>query len=144
MSEQARNERLKLAMLVIGALFTIGFYPMAQVWPNGWAWHPEQSPYLTMLLGVYMTLGACLMAGSRNPAANASLINFTIWSSMVHGCILAVQSAVFQDNLGHFYGEVPALFCIAAILLYLRPASIEDNANANAKATAKASRATSN
>jgi len=45
-----------------------------------------------MIVGVYATLGVFLILASRDPAANRSLIQFTIVSSLVHAAIMAVQS----------------------------------------------------
>jgi len=45
-----------------------------------------------MILGLYATLGVFLLLPARNPLAHRSLIWFTVWSSIVHGGILAVRS----------------------------------------------------
>ena len=85
---------LKLALAVFGAIFLL-VYPLAVVWPSGWAWHagaPYDSQYFMMIVGVYATLGVFLLIASRNPQAHRSLIWFTVWSSVVHGGIMAVQS----------------------------------------------------
>jgi len=56
-----------------------------------------------------------LINAARDPAANLSLIWFTVWSSVVHAAIMAVQS--FGDgHLGHLWGDVPALLLIAVVL----------------------------
>src|SRR5690554_620820 len=55
-----------------------------RLWPTGWAWHEGQSEYLTMIIGIYATLGIFLLIASRDPFAHLSLIWFTIWSSLVH------------------------------------------------------------
>ena len=46
-----------------------------------------------MILGVYATLGVFLIVASRDPLAHRSLIWFAVWSSVVHGLIMAVQSS---------------------------------------------------
>src|SRR5262245_11675868 len=77
---------LQTALAVFGATFLL-IYPLAIVWPSGWAWHtgaPYESQYLMMLVGVYATLGVFLLNASRNPQAHRSLIWFTVWSSVVH------------------------------------------------------------
>jgi len=43
-------------------------------------------------------------------AGGLSLIRFTVWSSVVHGAIMAVQAATDHGQMGHLMGEVPALF----------------------------------
>ena len=46
---------------------------------------------------------------SRNPFAHASLIWFTVWSSFVHGAIMAAQSLSKPQHMGHLWGDVLAL-----------------------------------
>jgi hypothetical protein len=87
-----------------------------------WAWHTGgHSDYLQMILGIYATLGVFLVVGSRNPLANLSLIWFTVWSSIVHGAIMAAQSVANPEHLGHLLGDVTALFLVAVILAILTP-----------------------
>lgn len=113
---------LRVALIVVGLIFLLGVYPLTILWPAGWAWHHEgQSPYLQMILGVYATLGVFLLIASRDPLANRSLIWFTVWSSVVHGGIMCVQSLVYPEHHGHLVGDVPALFIVAAVLAFLMP-----------------------
>ena len=111
---------LRVALAVFGALMLM-LYPLAVVWPSGWAWHhgaPHESQYFMMIVGVYATLGVFLLNAARNPQANLSLIWFTVWSSVVHAVIMAVQS--FGDgHIGHLWGDVPALLIIAIVLAVL-------------------------
>lgn len=110
---------LKIALFVIGLIFIFGIYPLTIIWPAGWAWHTGQSEYLQMILGIYATLGVFLIIASRNPLAHRSLIWFTIWSSIVHGGIMGLQSLIYPDHIGHLWGDVLALFVIAIVLGYL-------------------------
>jgi len=121
-----RNDlaRLQLALRVFGVLLVVGLWPLTVLWPAGWAWHagePMQSHYLQMILGIYATLGVFLYRAARDPLAHRSLIWFTVWSSIVHGAIMALQAVVHPGNLGHLLGDVPALFVIAAVLGWLTP-----------------------
>ena len=108
---------LQMALAVFGATFLL-IYPLAIVWPSGWAWHagaPYESQYFMMIVGVYATLGVFLLNASRNPQAHRSLIWFTVWSSVVHGGVMAVQSMPAMHH-GHLLGDVPALFLVAIVL----------------------------
>ena len=67
-----------------------------------------------MICGVYAVLGAYLIAAARNPSENRSLISFTIWSSVVHAGIMAVQATCDGHEMGHLVGDVPALLLVAA------------------------------
>ena len=115
---------LQFALALFGAMALL-LYPLAVVWPSGWAWHsgaPYESQYFMMIVGVYATLGVFLINAARNPQANLSLIWFTVWSSVAHAVIMAVQS--FGDHhMGHLAGDVPALLLIAVVLSALVIAS---------------------
>jgi hypothetical protein len=112
---------LRIALALVGVIFIVGIYPLTIIWPSGWSWHPGQSDYLQMILGIYVTLGVFLLVASRNPLAHLSLIWFTVWSSVVHGGIMAAQSLANSENMGHLWGDVLALFVVAAVLALLTP-----------------------
>ena len=112
---------LQIALAVFGALCLL-LYPLAVVWPSGWAWHsgaPQASDYFMMIAGLYATLGIFLLNAARNPQANLSLIWFTVSSSVVHAAIMAVQSFGGAHQMGHLLGDVPALLLVAVVLSVL-------------------------
>jgi hypothetical protein len=74
-----------------------------------------------MIMGLYATLGVFLILASRSPHEHRSLIWFTVWSSIVHGAIMALQSLNDAAERGHLLGDVPALFLVAIILGLLMP-----------------------
>ena len=120
-----RSTLLKYALIIFGAVFCL-VYPLAALWPSGWAWHagaPYESDYFMMIVGVYATLGVFLILASRDPASNRSLIMFTIWSSLVHAAIMAVQSFQMPEHMAHLYGDVPALVLVAIVLYVLLPSA---------------------
>jgi hypothetical protein len=125
MTEAARIKYLRVALVVVGLIFTFGIYPLTVVWPAGWSWHMGQSDYLQMILGIYATLGLFLIVASRNPLAYLSLIWFTVWSSVVHGAIMAVQAFENPMHQGHLLGDVPALIGVAIVLALLTPRGAE-------------------
>ena len=90
-------------------------------WPSGWRWQPNQPEYEQMILGVYATLGVFLLLAARNPLNNLSLIWFTVWSSLVHAGIMAIQAMKMPSEHGHMYGDVPALVVVAILLAALTP-----------------------
>lgn len=97
-------------------------YPLSVVWPSGWAWHhgaPYESDYFMMIVGFYVVLGAFLCNAARRPEANISLIWFAVWSSAVHAAIMAVQSVKSSHQMGHLWGDVPALLLVAVVLSVL-------------------------
>lgn len=112
---------LEAALLSFGIIFCL-VYPLSIIWPSGWAWHegpPYASHYFVMIVGIYATLGIFLIRAARDPAAHRSLIEFTIWSSVVHALIMAVQSYDPGMHMGHMLGDVPALLLVALVLGYL-------------------------
>ena len=122
MSTNDRLKFLRIALVLVGLVFLLGVYPLTIVWPAGWAWHHTgQSMYLQMILGIYATLGVFLLIASRDPLANRSLIWFTVWSSAVHGAIMAAQAIVYPEHRGHLLGDVPALLIVALVLAVLMP-----------------------
>lgn len=108
---------LQLALVIFGAVMML-VYPLAMVWPSGWAWHagaPHHSDYFMMIVGVYATLGVFLINAARRPEGHLSLIWFAVGSSLVHAGIMAVQSFT-AHQMGHLWGDVLALLLVAAVL----------------------------
>jgi FtsH-binding integral membrane protein len=119
MDDVTREKFLKVALVVFGAIF-FAVYPLSIIWPSGWQWHGGHGQYyFQMICGIYAVLGAFLIAAARDPAENRSLISFTIWSSIVHACIMALQAVYDGHERGHLVGDVPALLLVAAVLWYL-------------------------
>jgi hypothetical protein len=114
----ANQRLLSWALIAFGAIFCL-VYPLALVWPSGWAWHeggPATNDYFLMIVGIYATLGVFLIRAARDPAANASLIWFTVWSSIVHAGVMAYEAMRTPMQGGHLYGDVPALLLVAVVL----------------------------
>ena len=121
MNEADRENYLKLALRVFGVIFML-VYPLGMVWPSGWQWHGGEGVYyFQMIVGVYATLGIFLILAAKDPANNRSLISFTIWSSVVHAVIMAVQALGDEAERGHLVGDVPALLLVAIVLWALSP-----------------------
>jgi len=121
MNSENREKYLRISLLVFGAIFLFAVYPLTVLWPAGWAWHHGRSEYLEMIIAIYATLGVFLLLAARNPERHISLISFTIWSSIVHGGVMAVQAMSNPMHAGHLIGDVPALFIVAAVLAGLCP-----------------------
>jgi hypothetical protein len=118
----SRVRFLRIALILVGLMFVFGVYPLMMAWwPSGWRWEPNQPEYEQMILGVYATLGVFLLLAARNPLNNLTLIWFTVWSSLVHGGIMAVQAMNMPSERGHWYGDIPALLIVAALLAVLTP-----------------------
>ncbi len=125
MIPENKEKFLKVELVAFGIIFFL-IYPLGYIWPSGWVWHGGEGVYyLQMIVGIYAVLGAFLIAASRNPGANRSLISFTVWSSVVHAAIMRMQAMGDQHQHGHLVGDVPALLLVAAVLWYLSPSNTE-------------------
>ena len=120
MSAVQRLKLLRAALIVVG-LVCLAVYPLMRLWPSGWTWHDGHSDYPLMIAGIYATLGVFLIGAARDPLAHLSLIWFAVWSSVVHGGIMAVQALTQAGQTGHLLGDVPALLAAAAVLAALTP-----------------------
>ena len=130
MSDATRLVLLRIALIVIGLTFIFGIYTLGIVWPSGWTWGHGHSHYLLMIIGVYATLGLFLRIASRDPYAHKSIIWFTVWSSVVHGAIMAVQAFNDGAESGHLIADVPALFLVAIVLAVLMSRTAQPSARA--------------
>jgi hypothetical protein len=122
MDDNVRLRYLRIALIVIGLLAAVGLYPLMRLWPSGWAWHSgAYSDYALMIVAIYATLGVFLIRAARDPLANSSLIWFTVWSSLAHAVVMAIQSFAHPQHRGHLWGDVPFLLVVAAVLAWLMP-----------------------
>ena len=110
---------LRAALLVLGVTFIFGVYPLTVLWPSGWVWTPAQSEYLQMIIAIYATLGVFLLRAAREPLANLSLIWFTVWSSVVHALVMAVQAFRDPTERGHLPGDVLVLLLVGIGLAFI-------------------------
>ncbi len=121
MASETNTRPLSVALIVFGLIFVFGIYPLTILWPSGWSWGPGGEQYLQMIIGIYAVLGIFLLMAARNPLANLSLIWFTVWSSLVHGGIMACQAFTDSMRHGHMMGDVAALLLVAIVLAVLTP-----------------------
>ena len=122
LNQEAKLKNLKITLYIFGGVFIVGVpLMMTVVWPSGWGWTPPQPEYEQMIMGMYMTLGVFLVRAAKDPIADASLIWFTIWSSIVHASIMLVQALRDETEKANLIGDIPALFLVAFVLWYLMP-----------------------
>jgi hypothetical protein len=125
MNSTEKEKILKLALRLFGVIFLF-VYPLGFIWPSGWVWHGGMGGYyLQMIAGIYAVLGIFLILAATNPSAHRSLISFTVWSSLVHAAIMAIQAVGDPHEHGHLVGDVPALVLVAAVLWYFSPSKGE-------------------
>jgi hypothetical protein len=106
---------LPRALRAIAVIFIVGPALFMAIWPSGWRWEPHNESYEHMIVVLYAVLGICLWKAADNPAANRSLISFTIWSSVAHAAAMFIH--VFEaDEPMHLVADIPALILIAGVL----------------------------
>ena len=122
MTQESKSAYLKVALVAVGISFIVGI-PALMMWifPSGFGWTPHQPEYEQMIMGMYVTLGVFLVRAAKDPIADASLIWFTIWSSIVHAGIMLAQAIVDETEKANLIGDIPALFLVALVLWYLMP-----------------------
>lgn len=118
-SQSPTVRALRVFLIVLGVTFIFGLYPLTQLWPTGWAWTPAQPEYLQMILVIYATLGIFLLRAAREPWRHLSLIWFTVWSSVAHAVVMAVQALRDPTERGHLPGDVLVLLLVAVVLAML-------------------------
>lgn len=121
MDLQTRLKYLRFSLIIFGLLMIFGIYPLMMLWPSGWRWMPYQQNYEQMIVFIYLTLGIFLIRAAKDPLKNLSLIWFTVWSSIVHGSVMLMQSLMYAKEHAHLYGDVAALFFMAIVLAILTP-----------------------
>jgi hypothetical protein len=108
-----RERALKVALALVGLLFSALVYPLAMF--------VRQEPALSMMFSVYVTLGIFLLLAVRNPSASRSLIAFTAWSSFAHAAVMGAQAFRNLISRGELAG-VAILVVIGVALIALAPA----------------------
>jgi hypothetical protein len=124
MSFDTRLKYLRVALNFFGFFFLAALGPlMLGLWPSGWTWGVDQghSHYTLMIIAMYAVLGWFLLLAARKPQAYSAIIWYTVWSSVLHGIIMAVQAYIDPAERRHFLGDIPGLFIVAIVLGYLMP-----------------------
>jgi hypothetical protein len=112
-----REQARRVALVVVGLLFTAAIYPAIEI-----LWYRDQPKYETAMgLSLYVTLGIMLLTAVRKPSAHRSLIAFAAWSSFAHASVMTTM--VIRDSRSR--GEWPpvvVLIVIGVALSALAPA----------------------
>ena len=58
---------------------------------------------------------------ARDPERHAILLDFTILSSVLHGAVMTYDSFAQEHEMTHLVGDVPILFALAGLMLWLHP-----------------------
>jgi len=143
MNEEAKIRALKLFLRVYGVLSFVVFIPL-------FVGFMVQSPLLAeggafnwliwndvvcggamchvppMLFTIYIVWGGYFFVAARDPRANVSFLNFTMWANLFHSSLMAVQAAMMMDHYwSKWLTDIPFLFILSAGIYFLRPAAME-------------------
>ena len=123
MNRETQRLLLRATLLATAAFLVLGLPFMFDLWPGGFRWsHPGMHPaYERMIIAIYFSLGICLVAAANDPERHVLLINFTILSSILHGAVMTYDSFAQEHEMTHLVGDVPILYALAAILIWLHP-----------------------
>lgn len=123
MTADKRMTLLKIVLLITAGFLIIGLPFMFDLWPGGFRWaHPgEHRAYERMIIAIYFALGLCLIPAARDPERHVLLIDFTILSSLLHGAVMTYDAFAQEHEMTHLVGDVPLLFVLAAVLIWLHP-----------------------
>ncbi len=118
-------------MMRIVGWVTLVILPAALVaFPAGFLWgthpqspyHPPLSPYLFMLIAMYVAWAIMMIVGARDPLGYRRIVDYGILANLLHGLVMFVQSFVYVHEIQHLWGDVPALFVICGVLWFWHPA----------------------
>jgi hypothetical protein len=123
MSIETKRTLLRVVLLATAAFLVFVLPFMFDLWPAGFRWaHPAEHPaYERMIIAIYFALGVCLVAAALDPERHVILIDFTILSSLLHGAVMTYDSFAQPHEMTHLVGDVPVLFVLAGVLIWLHP-----------------------
>ena len=116
-----RERLLPLVLKALAVIFIFGVWPLMKLWPSGWQWEPHNDHYAQMICAIYATLGVFLFRAAKDPGQHRSLLQFTLWSSLAHGGVMAAQALSDGHERMHLVADIPALLLVAGLLAVLMP-----------------------
>ncbi len=124
----------KVLMLLFGWGMFVGLPALFFIFPQGFQWgsHPEShydplSPYAFMLGTMYIALAIVLIRSAKAPEKHTAIIDYTIYSSVLHGALMLGQSFFVPHELMHLIGDVPMLFLMAWCFWYWHPNKVSQS-----------------
>jgi hypothetical protein len=114
---------LQGVLFATAGFLVLGLPFMFDLWPAGFRWaHPAEHPaYERMIVAIYVALGLCLIPTALDPERHVILIDFTIVSSLLHGAVMTYDAFAQPHEMTHLVGDVPLLFVLAGVLIWLHP-----------------------
>jgi hypothetical protein len=126
-----RDEDMRIIswiMVALGACLLLVLPVLFFVFPADFQWgshpaspHDPLSPYVFMLGTMYAALGIVLLRSASDPRKHTSIVDYTIYSSLLHGALMLGQSLLLEHELLHLAGDVPMLLLAALALIVYHP-----------------------
>jgi len=133
MSDQSRLHLFQKFLAIYGwlslALFgglMIGFIVQPASWDVGGRWHwliwdSIEDRVAQMLLAVYVVWSIFIIRAARDPVANKTFIDFTVWANIAHGLSMIPHALMGPEYRMKLLTDIPWVFLPAIALVVLRP-----------------------
>jgi hypothetical protein len=114
------------ASLLLFTGLMIGFVTKAQALDEGSSWHwliwdRVGDHVAPMLLAVYIVWSIFIIRAARDPLANKTFLDFTIWANVAHGIAMVPHALMAPDYHIKFLTDIPWVFVPAIAIPLLRP-----------------------
>ena len=88
------------------------------------AWGPVTDPVPPMLLAVYVVWSIYIIRAARDPLANRTFLEFTVWANVAHGIGMIPHALGAPEFRVKFLTDIPWVFLPAIAWFALRPSSM--------------------
>ena len=118
-----------LSLALFGGLM-VGFIVQPASWDVGGRWHwliwdSIDDRVAQMLLAVYIVWSIFIIRAARDPAANKTFLDFTVWANVAHGLSMIPHALMAPEYRMKLVTDIPWVFLPAIALVMLRPSLTE-------------------
>jgi hypothetical protein len=119
-----RERAQQIILATVGLLYLVLLYPLStDLAHSSWLVAQNNNEIEPMFLSFFVSLGVFLLFAARNPSAYRSLILFAAWQSIVHGCVMTIETIQARSHgLHRDPTDVVVTLVIGIVLLVLLPA----------------------
>ena len=114
-----------LSLILFSALM-LGFVTRFPLIDEGGAWHWMSWDRVTdhvapMLFSIYIVWSIFLLRAARDPLANKTFLDFTVWANVAHAISMVPHAVASPDYHVKFLTDIPWVLLPAAAITVLRP-----------------------
>jgi len=119
-----RERARQIVLATVGLLYLALLYPLStDLAHSSWLVAQNNNEIEPMFLSFFVSLGVFLLLAARSPSAYRSLILFAAWESIVHGCVMIIETFHARSHgLHRDPTDVVLTLGIGIVLLALLPA----------------------